>query len=182
MVADLDDGLPDEVGSGFDVVLCADVLEHLRRPEDLLDELRNRVRPGGRVLASIPNFAHWYPRLRVATGRFDYDRRGILDRTHLRFFTRRSFERMAAEAGWAARSVDRTGLPLDVADRSAAATGPGSSATEASRDHAGGSRSGASGPRTAVSRLDRVLVSLWPSLFAYQYIFEMTPLPEPLRR
>ncbi|MCC5950880.1 MAG: methyltransferase domain-containing protein [Acidimicrobiia bacterium] len=173
VVADLDDGLPTEVGTDFDVVLCADVLEHLRRPEDLLDELRSRVRPGGRVLASIPNFAHWYPRVRVATGRFDYDRRGILDRTHLRFFTRRSFERMAAEAGWAARSVDRTGLPLDVAARDA---------TSAGADRGAGGATAPSAPRTAVSRLDRMLVGLWPSLFAYQYIFEMTPLPDPLRK
>ncbi len=45
----------------------------------------------GRLLASVPNISHWYSRGRIALGLFNYDQRGILDRTHLRFFTRRSF-------------------------------------------------------------------------------------------
>lgn len=159
--ADLEEGLPDGIdGEGFDVVLAADVLEHLPRPEELLDDLRPLVRPGGVVLASIPNFAHWYPRLRVATGRFDYDRRGILDRTHLRFFTRRSFERFAESAGWRVRLLDAAGLPLDVAERGAGEPRPGP----------------ASG-RDLLRRIDRAGVNVWPSLFAYQYLFELTPRP-----
>ena len=71
------------------------------------------VRPGGFVLASVPNISHWYPRLRIATGRFGYDQRGILDQTHLRFFTRRTFERLVAEAGLRIRRTEATGLPLD---------------------------------------------------------------------
>jgi 2-polyprenyl-3-methyl-5-hydroxy-6-metoxy-1,4-benzoquinol methylase len=159
--ADLEHGLPEELGT-FDVVLAADVFEHLARPEVLLADLRHHLAPGGVVLASIPNFAHWYPRLRVVTGRFDYDRRGILDRTHLRFFTRRSFERLAADTGWRARVVATTGLPFDVADRAASgAAGPGSKP-----------RSG----RGLARRLDRAGVGLWPSLFAYQYLFELAPV------
>src|SRR5918994_1072685 len=84
--ADLDLGLPPEVTGPFDVVIAADVLEHVRRPEVVLDELHRVVDPSGIVVASVPNFAHWYPRVRVLTGRFHYDRRGILDRTHVRFF------------------------------------------------------------------------------------------------
>ena len=53
------------------------------------------LRPGGTVIASVPNISHWYPRGRTALGLFDYDQRGILDTTHVRFFTRRSFVRMA---------------------------------------------------------------------------------------
>ena len=51
------------------------------------------------IVASVPNFGHWYPRLRTAAGLFDYDQRGILDRTHVRFFTRRSFRRAVANTG-----------------------------------------------------------------------------------
>src|SRR3546814_14300058 len=97
--ADLEQGIPDEVGDGFDVVICADVLEHVRHPEALLDDIRGRLRPGGSVIASIPNFGHWYPRARVALGRFDYDARGILDRGHVRFFTKRTEERRAGKEG-----------------------------------------------------------------------------------
>jgi 2-polyprenyl-3-methyl-5-hydroxy-6-metoxy-1,4-benzoquinol methylase len=162
--ADLSDGLPDGLGT-FDVVLAADVFEHLAEPEVLLEALHDHLAPDGMVLASIPNFAHWYPRLRVAAGRFDYDRRGILDRTHLRFFTRRSFARLAAETGWRTRVAATTGLPLDVADRSAGAPAGPSSATS----------------RGVLRRVDRVGVGLWPSLFAYQYLFELTPGRSPVR-
>ena len=110
--ADLDHGLPPEVTGPFDMVVAADVLEHVRRPEILLQELHGVLAPSGVLVASVPNFAHWYPRLRTLAGRFDYDRRGILDRTHLRFFTRRSFERLVAEHGWTVASRGYTGLPL----------------------------------------------------------------------
>src|SRR6266540_1413936 len=86
--ADLEDGVPAQIGDGFDVIVAADVLEHVREPEPLLEDLTDRLAPGGSIVACVPNFGHWYPRLRVALGRFDYDRRGILDRGHVRFFTR----------------------------------------------------------------------------------------------
>ncbi len=160
--ADLDSGLPDEVGDGYDVVLAADVLEHVRRPDRLLAEARGRLSPGGRVIASVPNFAHWYPRARVALGRFDYDRRGILDAGHLRFFTERSFGRLAEESGFAVRRREAVGLPFEVVER-------------------GGADAGASGGalvRTARG-VDRAGVGLWPSLFAYQWLFELEPDSRP---
>lgn len=173
--ADLDEGLPPELGGDFDVVLGADVFEHLRDPERLLRALRPCLAPGGSILASIPNFAHWYPRLRVASGRFDYDRRGILDRGHLRFFTRRSFERLARDAGYDVRRVDATGLPFDVADRVAAGTG----APRGDGAGTGAPRGDGAGTRSGVLRtLDRASVDLWPTLFAYQFLFELTPTPE----
>lgn len=159
--ADLDLGVPREVGGGYDVVLLADVLEHVRRPEELLREARERLAPGGRVLVSVPNFGHWYPRLRVAAGRFDYDRRGILDAGHVRFFTRRSFERLLSRGGLRIRRRAATGLPTQVAGRGAVqSTAPG--------------RAG-----QAVRTLDRALVGLRPSLFAYQFLYELEAPAEP---
>ena len=102
--ADLSAGLPDEVGGGFDVAVLADVLEHVAEPERLLADVVARVRPGGRVLVSVPNFAHWYPRLRVALGRFDYDRRGILDRGHLRFSLAAASSDSSRGPGYGSRS------------------------------------------------------------------------------
>ena len=64
--ADLDAGIPAEVGTGFDVVLAADVIEHLRDPQRLVRESRRVLRPGGSLVVCVPNFGHWYPRLRAA--------------------------------------------------------------------------------------------------------------------
>lgn len=164
--ADLDAGLPPEVGDGFDVVILADVLEHTATPERVLAEVRSRLAPTGVAAVSIPNFGHWYPRVRVASGRFDYDRRGILDRGHLRFFTDRSFRRLAADAGFTVRWRGETGLPLEVAAR--------------------GSRHGperrASRLGTAVGRADRFAARHWPTMFGYQYLYELARAPkEPAR-
>ncbi|MGH9027991.1 MAG: class I SAM-dependent methyltransferase, partial [Acidimicrobiia bacterium] len=157
--ADLDGGIPDEVGGGYDVILAADVLEHVREPEVILADARDRLVPGGSIIVSVPNFAHWYPRLRVALGRFDYDRRGILDRGHVRFFTRRSFERLARNVGFRVRRREVTGLPIEVTDR------------------------GGRGDSTAlgslvplIRRIDRFGLAVWPSLFAYQYLFQLEPV------
>lgn len=154
IVADLDQGLPETVHGEFDVIVCADVLEHLRRPDRLLAQLRERLGPAGSVIASIPNVAHWYPRLRAVTGRFDYDARGILDATHLRFFTDRSFRRMAREAGFDVQRREAIGMPFE------ALTDPAAQRGAASR---------------ALRLADQLSVSVYPSLFAYQYLYELTP-------
>ena len=116
VVADLDAGLPAEAAEEgpFDVILAVDVLEHLRDPSRLLRELHGASSPEATLISSVPNIAHWYPRLRIGFGRFDYDRRGILDATHLRFFTWRSFAAMAARVGWQVEQRRLTGLPLEV--------------------------------------------------------------------
>ncbi len=149
-LADLDRGLPQEVleAAPFDVVVCADVLEHLRRPEDLLAQLRSVLVQRGSVIASVPNFGHWYSRGRTALGLFDYDQRGILDHGHVRFFTRRSFERLTRNAGLTPLRRHVTGLPFDAL-------------TDAPQ------RSMARAVRAA----DRLAVAMRPTLFGYQLIY-----------
>jgi SAM-dependent methyltransferase len=100
--ADLDDGIPQgaRVAAGYDVVVAADILQFLAEPDRLLREIRGVLRPGGQVYVCVPNAVHWYPRLRFVLGRFDYDRRGILDAHHLRFFTRRSLRRLLVRTGY----------------------------------------------------------------------------------
>lgn len=83
----------------FDVVVCADVLEHLLDPAGALLKLKGALEGNGKVLASIPNVAFYGVRLRLLVGRFDYTDTGILDRTHLRFFTRVTARRLLEEAG-----------------------------------------------------------------------------------
>ena len=78
----------------FDVVVAGDVLEHLPRPRAALRLLAGFLGPGGRLLFSVPNVAFLSVRLGLLVGRFEYGERGVLDRDHLRFFTRRSLCRL----------------------------------------------------------------------------------------
>jgi hypothetical protein len=84
----------------FDVVLLADVLEHLVQPFEVLRMARSFLRSAGGVVASLPNIAHWTVRWNLLRGRFDYQPLGIMDATHLRWFTARSLHRLFAQAGY----------------------------------------------------------------------------------
>lgn len=84
----------------FDTVLCLDVLEHLRDPWQVVATVHKGLAPGGRLIASIPNvrnIALVWPL--VMQGRFDLDDSGILDRTHLRWFTRSSAIALMGSSG-----------------------------------------------------------------------------------
>jgi SAM-dependent methyltransferase len=155
--ADLDRGLPDEIKAlgPFDVILAADVLEHLREPQRLLSESRGLLAERGVLIASVPNFGHWYARIRTVLGVFDYDQRGVLDRGHLRFFTRRSFLRQLRDAGFSLTRYESTGLPLEVLTR------------------------GRGRLVETVRRLDRIAVVLRPTLFGYQFVCQCEPTPTP---
>jgi len=109
--ADLDAGIPPLPGE-FDAIVCADVLEHLRDPAAALASLRRALAADGEVVISIPNVAHLWMRLSLFAGRFDYAERGILDRTHLRFYTRRTLEALVRGAGLRAERWMATPVPL----------------------------------------------------------------------
>jgi len=103
-VLDLDGSeLPFEPGT-FDCVVCADVLEHLKDPWGVLAQIFGLLQPGGHVVISIPNIRNLGVMAQLAAGEWLYEDAGILDRTHLRFFTRRSFERALLGAGFEIRS------------------------------------------------------------------------------
>jgi 2-polyprenyl-3-methyl-5-hydroxy-6-metoxy-1,4-benzoquinol methylase len=91
----------------FDVILAGDFLEHLAHPLELLQDLRRYLSEEGYVVASIPNIAHGSVRLSLLQGKFEYTDVGILDRTHLRFFTLESILRLFADAGFAIVDVQR---------------------------------------------------------------------------
>jgi len=71
----------------FDLILALDVLEHMPQPEVILNELFSHLAPGGVILISVPNVAHWSIRLSLLFGYFVYTKRGLLDITHFRLFT-----------------------------------------------------------------------------------------------
>lgn len=92
----------------FDVVIYADVLEHLADP---LSELRTAipfVAPGGLILVSVPNIAHWSVRLDLVRGRFRYADYGIMDATHLRWFTEETVRQLMTQAAIDVVSVRQT--------------------------------------------------------------------------
>lgn len=92
----------------FDVVVFGDVLEHLRDPLPVLRQAKALLAERGSVVASIPNIAHGSVRLALLAGRFDYQDLGLLDSTHVRFFTRSSVEDLFREAGMVPIDVRRT--------------------------------------------------------------------------
>jgi 2-polyprenyl-3-methyl-5-hydroxy-6-metoxy-1,4-benzoquinol methylase len=97
--------LPLEPGS-FDVVLCGDVVEHLRDPVAALARLRPLLKPGGRVVLSTPNIANWAIRLSLLGGRWRYTDRGILDRSHTHLFTRSTLREALERAGYRVERID----------------------------------------------------------------------------
>ena len=102
VIADLDrdDFVPMLEGAQFDVVLFGDVLEHLRDPLMTMRRARTALAPGGYAVVSAPNFAHVDVRLALLDGHFEYRDAGLLDRTHLHFFTRDSLDRLLSDAGF----------------------------------------------------------------------------------
>src|SRR5258708_7351333 len=83
----------------FDVIIFADVLEHLAWPIGVLRSYLDLLKDGGSVIVSLPNVGLWSVRLNLLLGRFRYEETGVLDRTHLRFFTRRTAREMIEKAG-----------------------------------------------------------------------------------
>jgi 2-polyprenyl-3-methyl-5-hydroxy-6-metoxy-1,4-benzoquinol methylase len=86
-------------GEKFDVVMCADVLEHLRDPRPLLSLLQQFLNDTGCVLMSLPNATHLSVVASLMVGRFPYQSKGLLDNTHLRFFGRDDIDALLRECG-----------------------------------------------------------------------------------
>jgi 2-polyprenyl-3-methyl-5-hydroxy-6-metoxy-1,4-benzoquinol methylase len=90
----------EQVGSDFDTILFGDVLEHLLHPEETLRNASRVLAPQGQVIISLPNIAHWSVRSSLLRGNFEYESTGILDITHVRFFTPASARRFIENTGY----------------------------------------------------------------------------------
>jgi SAM-dependent methyltransferase len=101
--------------SGYQAVLAGDTLEHLNEPERMLRMIHDALPPGGRLFLSVPNVANLHVRLNLLFGRFPYADRGILDRTHRFFFTRRSLRGMVRKAGFTVERGAVSTIPLRLA-------------------------------------------------------------------
>lgn len=115
---EMDDAFATEHGP-FDAIIFADVLEHLPAPRRILEVAFRALRPGGLILVSVPNVAHWSVRANLLIGRFDYEDVGIMDSTHLRWFTAKSIRALIENAGFEITSVRHSaGVALPVYYRS----------------------------------------------------------------
>jgi glycosyltransferase involved in cell wall biosynthesis len=141
------------LGARADSVLALDVIEHLKRPERSLREIRRTLKPGGRLLASTGNVGYLVVRAMLALGHFNYGKKGILDLTHQRLFTVRSFCRTLEGEGFRVDSVRGFGPPI--------------------RDMVGDSW-----PLGAADRFAGWLARVWPTLFGYQFLVEATRLDD----
>ena len=137
----------DALGERADVVVALDVIEHLRSPEGSLQEIRRAMKPGSTLVASTGNVGYFLVRLMLALGFFNYGKKGILDLTHTRLFTVRSFCRTLEGEGFRISSVRGVGPPI--------------------RDMVG--------KGAVLGFLDSAasfLARVWPSLFGYQILVE----------
>jgi 2-polyprenyl-3-methyl-5-hydroxy-6-metoxy-1,4-benzoquinol methylase len=115
---DLDQGLgrilSELAESRYDRVLLQDILEHVRYPHKLLADCHELLKPQGLLLVSVPNVANITVRLSLLFGRFEYSERGILDKTHVRFFTRKSMRRLLEQAGYEIIAQKVTVMPVEL--------------------------------------------------------------------
>ena len=162
-----------EIGAErFDTIIFADVLEHLPWPQDVLKRYMEFLKPGGSVVVSLPNVGLWSVRLSVLAGRFEYADTGVLDRTHLRFFTRRTARQLIEDAGLTiARTTYNPGIVRPFV--------PLVKKMLASGESADPSAILESRPYNLYLKtfypLERAVASAWPGALAFQMIFEARP-------
>lgn len=145
--ADLDQGLP-PLDAAFDFILCGDILEHLRHPARLLEQLHAHLKPGGALVASLPNSGNIYFRLNILLGHFPQDDRGLFDRTHLHFFMWDGWVRLLTTSGFHIERLAVSGIPVGLAL-------PGWKGSL---------------PVKAAEALSYSLARIWKKLFAYQFV------------
>jgi 2-polyprenyl-3-methyl-5-hydroxy-6-metoxy-1,4-benzoquinol methylase len=141
--------IPADHLKGYDAVVLGDILEHTPAPERVLQTLVDYQSPNSRFFISVPNVANLWVRLNLLFGHFDYADRGILDRTHLRFFTRKTLLAMLKNAGLEILSFETTPIPLELV-----------------------SKFFVTPPGRLIHALLAKCTSLLPSLLGYQFVVE----------
>lgn len=151
----------------FDVIIFADVLEHLAWPIGVLRRYLEMLKSDGTVIISLPNVGLWSVRLGLMFGRFHYDETGVLDRTHLRFFTRSSaIDLLRAADLTVVRRTYNPGLLrpfVPLAKRFAGSNADPGAILE--------SKPYRLYLKTAYP-IERAVARLWPGMLAFQMIFE----------
>ncbi len=145
IIADLESGLPPAVSDGYDLVVLSHVLEHLRNPARVLGDLHRVLASGGIVAVALPNVVSWRYRLSFLLGKFEYEEGGIMDTTHVRFYTFASGRRLLESNGFQVSTATVEGIfPL---------------ARKLNL------------PSQTVAALDRFATSYLPGLFGWQLLY-----------
>jgi SAM-dependent methyltransferase len=109
-VCDIEAAWPAEIATGkYDVAILGEVLEHVFNPVEVLGEVKRVLKPGGRVVITTPNFTLWIARLQFLFGRFRYQKYGIWDFGHIRWFTYKYLKEVLNDAGF--ELLDEMHLP-----------------------------------------------------------------------
>ena len=103
----------EEWRNSFDYIILADIVEHLKDPWSLLKRMKGFLKQGGRLIISVPNVCHISNLQNMLHGNWEYKNTGILDRTHLRFFTKKSFAKCLEEAGLSIISTEPNHILAD---------------------------------------------------------------------
>lgn len=153
----------------FDALIFADVLEHLVWPVSTFRRYLRFLRDGGTVIVSLPNVGLWSVRFAHLFGNWDYAETGVLDRTHLRFFTRKSARWMLDEAGLEpVRTTYNPGLVRPFVPLAKKFFAAGNSSDPSALMNSTPYRL----YLAAVHPVERAIASLWPGMLAFQMIYE----------
>ncbi|MEO8173369.1 MAG: bifunctional glycosyltransferase/class I SAM-dependent methyltransferase [Sediminibacterium sp.] len=98
----------------YDIIVAADILEHLIDPEYVLSKLKTHLKKDGLLVVSLPNVANIYVRMSLLFGRFNYHSKGLLDKTHLHFYTISTASSMLSKTGWKITGKNVTAIPLAI--------------------------------------------------------------------
>lgn len=156
------------LANDFDVLIFADILEHLPNPEETLKKFLPKLKSEGLVVASIPNVACYNMRFSLLGGHFNYTDYGILDSTHLRFFTRKTAKEFIQGAGLDILKVEVTPFFVRSLFRLYRSIS-GNAGAKGILDnllHSGAFKI----YRKWMFPLEHFIASLWPTLLAYQFI------------
>jgi len=137
----------EEIKGKYDVIILGDILEHLEYPDKILSKLKENLNKDGYVVISLPNIVNIYPRLKILFGHFDYEETGIFDKTHLKFFTRKSLKELVSNTGYKIERLEYTPIPIYLKFPKA--------------------------PKFLLNFIYYILYILsisWPTLFAYQFV------------
>jgi len=150
IVADCDQGLPATVAGPFDLILISHLLEHLRHPDRLLNDCHSRLAVNGLIVVALPNVLHYHQRFQYLLGKFRYADAGILDETHLRFYTFDTAKELMSNSGFTVTTASVEGtLPWWKTRRLV--------------------------PAGLRRRIDCAACRRWPGLFGHQMMFIAKP-------
>jgi 2-polyprenyl-3-methyl-5-hydroxy-6-metoxy-1,4-benzoquinol methylase len=169
----LGDMLSADLGSRqFDAIIFADVLEHVPWPVTALKRYLQYLAPNGSVIVSLPNVGLWSVRIAHLAGKWDYEETGVLDRTHLRFFTRKTAKWLLAQGGLEpVRTTYNPGIVRPFVPIAKKLLAPSGSSGPQAADAILKSKPYQLYLKTAYP-IERAVASLWPGMLAFQMIFE----------